>query len=1406
MSMFPLYKELVSPTVITDAVEGRFIPGNGRDLVIVKSSLVQLFQIVEDEGKCTVNLIAQHSLPGIIASVGVIKAPLSAHGIDFLLVAFKEAKMSVLEFDLSQNRFLTVSLHYYERDEFKHTLFENHCPTQIRVDPNQRCAALFMYATKLAVLPFYQKEDIFQADATAAASQQPYHPSFVIDLCRVGPKVVSVIDVCFLYSYLSPTLAVLYASEVSHVGSAYRPDTVGLLMLSIDLMHRTYPVIFRADGLPIDALRMVPVPKPTGGVLVVCSSSLIHINQGSSGYGVSLNGFSRRVSSYQHTQHLDLPLAFEGSSNVFLGPTELLISFQDGSLYILQINLEGSRVASLGFERSGSAVPASIACRVGPSMVFLGSTTGDSLLVQFSKVSLGVEPVVSHRDEPLVLADLDDLYNDPAANETLDPHLDIQTTSDYTFQVVDSWLNVGPIADLAFGSSEYLWEYLDEELPHVRTNHNDVVCCSGLGKSGALLVFHRNLRPKVLSEFDLAGCQFLWTLHCGGGASQTKFHDYLMITKGGRTLTLAAGQELKEVEGRQFFSSGPTVVAGVLPSVGLLVQVYKTGLRLLNSAGHQVHTRTLASNRRPEQMIVWGQVVDPFILVQRGDASLSLFSVHPETHDLVVHSERLLTEACTRCGFLFKDTRNTLRFHAEMPTLESLFRLKASIHTDTILEDDIEANLYGQASSSDTPESAPPLSIAPRHFLFRVLVSGMLNVYLLPQLELCYSVACFDDFASLVTDIAHSEDALLRPRAQGYVTPISEVGVFELGLNTYLLARGEYDELIAYQFFPDYYSSEAGMGRPEVLAVRMNRLSFGHTLWNRPPQAKRASSLDAKQEAEPDATNHSTLIYSKFCPFNNLAGFQGVFVAGKCPRVAVITSKNELRVHPISLDGEVMAFAALHNPNCPHGFAYSTLGSLRLAQLPPYYRLDLEMPARKVPLRRTPHHLAYHAPSRTYGLVHSTLEPFQNVEDFPGILDPEETGGYQPGPPPHRPTVARYSLSLVSPITWEIVDSHEFAHNELVTACIAVGLETKYQARRTFLAVSTAFNFGEEVVIRGRIHLFDIIDVVPEPNNPRTNHKLKLVVSEEIKGPVTALAGVNGYLVSCVGSKIILRSFKDGEGLDGVAFIDVQIYVCSVATIKNFILLGDAYKSVWFLGFQEEPPKLILLGKDYNNSVSVQATQLLIQGPHLAFLVSDQSGNCFVLNYAPKDLQSINGQKLIYRGDFNMGRLVTRWVRLPCASAAAHLRPLPQNARRLDHGREHDTLTADGESMTRFYALGGTIEGSIVVMVPTNEAVYRRLHLLSSALVNHLPHFGGLNPRSFRLITPRHRQGRNAHKAVLDGDLLARFADLPAPQQAALAQSIGTSRNVVYLDLRRLLHADFQILIRPPEFVDATYL
>lgn len=47
-----------------------------------------------------------------------------------------------------------------------------------------------------------------------------------------------------------------------------------------------------------------------------------------------------------------------------------------------------------------------------------------------------------------------------------------------------------------------------------------------------------------------------------------------------------------------------------------------------------------------------------------------------------------------------------------------------------------------------------------------------------------------------------------------------------------------------------------------------------------------------------------------------------------------------------------------------------------------------------------------------------------------------------------------------------------------------------------------------------------------------------------------------------------MRAFDLDERLVGVAFLDVGIYVTSLRTLKNLLLIGDAVKSLSFVAFQ----------------------------------------------------------------------------------------------------------------------------------------------------------------------------------------------------------------------------------------------
>lgn len=60
--------------------------------------------------------------------------------------------------------------------------------------------------------------------------------------------------------------------------------------------------------------------------------------------------------------------------------------------------------------------------------------------------------------------------------------------------------------------------------------------------------------------------------------------------------------------------------------------------------------------------------------------------------------------------------------------------------------------------------------------------------------------------------------------------------------------------------------------------------------------------------------------------------------------------------------------------------------------------------------------------------------------------------------------------------------------------------------------------------------------------------------------------------------------------------------------VKNFILLGDIHKSIYFLSWKEQGAQLNLLAKDFG-SLDCLATEFLIDGSTLSLVVSDEQKN-----------------------------------------------------------------------------------------------------------------------------------------------------------------------------------------------------
>ena len=77
-----------------------------------------------------------------------------------------------------------------------------------------------------------------------------------------------------------------------------RQDTCSLVAVSLNVTQKVHPSIWSVTHLPFDACKVLPVPKPIGGVLVMAQNSLIYLNQSIPPYAVSLNCVAQKSTSF----------------------------------------------------------------------------------------------------------------------------------------------------------------------------------------------------------------------------------------------------------------------------------------------------------------------------------------------------------------------------------------------------------------------------------------------------------------------------------------------------------------------------------------------------------------------------------------------------------------------------------------------------------------------------------------------------------------------------------------------------------------------------------------------------------------------------------------------------------------------------------------------------------------------------------------------------------------------------------------------------------------------------------------------------------------------------------------------------------------------------------------------------
>ena len=201
-------KEILPPSSVDSAIEGHFISTEKLNICVARADCLTIYDIICFDGdvdNSEMRVLYQHRLNGDVRSVQRLKNP-AGSGVDYLLLAFSDAKLSVLQYSEQEARFFTISMHCFEQDKFRSTKEMDTSlsfPPDLRVEPGNRCAAVRFYRDNIAILPV--KEEV-----ATGTGVMPFTPSFVFRSLDFGATVKNIIDFAFLEGYFEPTLAILY--------------------------------------------------------------------------------------------------------------------------------------------------------------------------------------------------------------------------------------------------------------------------------------------------------------------------------------------------------------------------------------------------------------------------------------------------------------------------------------------------------------------------------------------------------------------------------------------------------------------------------------------------------------------------------------------------------------------------------------------------------------------------------------------------------------------------------------------------------------------------------------------------------------------------------------------------------------------------------------------------------------------------------------------------------------------------------------------------------------------------------------------------------------------------------------------------------------------------------------------
>lgn len=1286
------YYEFLDPTRVSHCVGCHFVSPTTKHLVVAKTSLLQVFEVAGDaKSGFQLRLLNQFNLYGTVTALKAFRTA-DSPDLDSVLVATKAAKVSMIRWDHHTHSIVTESLHYYEKS-IQTATYETVEETELSVEPNKHACFCVRFKNLLTFLPFSTPDDDDDMDDDdakknylAGFESEPFGASFMVDVQTLEPSIGTVIDLQFLHNYREPTVGILSLKPQTWTGLLPRnKDNVTYHVMTVDLATKATTTVLKIENLPFDIDRLVPLSHPLNGCLLVGCNELVHVDNGGIVRRVAVNKYTSDITASVKNYHDQLDL------NLMLENAAVWPLPRDTRVLLA---LKDGSLYHLVFDvdiktiKRFSIEPVPEALRGSVRLTYPGPAAFLDQNLVFMSNKNGSSPLVELRYAEGAESAENGEKKDGDGDDELygDDESGKKTTKRGKISYVqhDQLINHGPVSDFTLG--KYSTEKFKANLTNPNLNDVCIVSNGGSDKQGCLNVFTPSVQPVVRLSLTFSQVNRMWNIN----------NQYLITSDdtNQKSEIFQIEKSYARLKLKDFINDELTIAMHELHSGKYILQITPKHIEVFNSKfkRHMSFENELQEAMK-EDRIISSTVHDDFLMIFFASGEVLIYVVNTQTQTLAkINVPQILSETIITTGYVTNS------------------KLLNAVGKDASLAAKGQKRKYSGRSVDATASGLHEMAV-----MF-VLVTGDNRVVAFGRdhNERCYQL----------NDMARFSDEL-------------SLGFFEPG-------DTEPDPFIKQVVLNQIGEQQAKEEYLTVLTVGgeiyMYKLYFDGSNF-RLKKEKDLLITGAPGNAYPAGTSiERRLVYLPL-----VSGFSSIFVTGVVPYFITKTRHSVPRIFRFCRIA-AQSFALFSDSKVTNGLVFlDNAKNARICELPSDFSYDNWWPLRQVPMGQTVKAVAYHELSNTYVVSTYTEIPYEPLDEegnrIAGLKDDKPSASALKG-----------AVKLVSPYNWTVIETVDLRDNEvamtLKSMVLDVGLATKrFKHRREFVVVGTGRYRMEDLGANGAFKLFEIIDIIPEPGRPETGHKLKEYNSEDTKGAVTAVSDVSGRFLVAQGQKIIVRDVQD-DGVVPVAFLDTAVYVSEAKSFGNLVVLGDSLQSVWLAGFDAEPFRMIMLGKDVA-LVDVSCAEFISKDEEIFVLIAGNNGVLHLVQFDPEDPSSANGQKLVHRSSFNV------------SSPTTCMKMVPKN-------EEINSLYTDV-----FQAVGLAIDGSFFAVFPVNEFTYRRMYILQQQLTDKEYHHCGLNPRLHRFGGPAFDDSQTGLKPVLDHQVIKRFAKLNEDRKSTLAHKVS---------------------------------